>query len=95
VVNLVQEPNEYFVDVSWEGGQAHRFSGFSWGYGGEGPQGLMTFLRALSLDEIADQVPTGKFRKPWRDASSVLDKQKVIITALFDGKAPVLTEMEF
>ena len=54
---LVEEPNEWYVDATWHGDRTtdktiqHRFSGFSWGYGGSGPHGLKTFLDACNLGD--------------------------------------------
>lgn len=37
------------VRAVWEapGAMAHTFTGFSWGYGGEGPRGLFRFLESI------------------------------------------------
>jgi hypothetical protein len=54
---LVEEPNEWYVDATWIGEKfdektlTHRFSGFSWGYGGEGPHGLKVFLDACGFGD--------------------------------------------
>lgn len=67
-VTLVEEPQEWYVDTHWESleyghqDSNHRFSGFSWGYGGEGPHGLMTFLTALGLENVSEQVVSGVFK---------------------------------
>jgi hypothetical protein len=50
---------EHLVEARWQDGTRHTFSGFSWGYLGEGPRGLETFLGMLgcvppvSLRQIA------------------------------------------
>jgi hypothetical protein len=36
------------VDARWEN-RWHQFSGFSWGYGGTGPHGLVNFLNELGV----------------------------------------------
>jgi hypothetical protein len=59
-IELIQEPNEWHVRLDWEK-VFHTFSGFSWGYGGEGPHGFMTLLISLGLNDIAMQVPKKEF----------------------------------
>lgn len=57
-----QEHDEQYVVATWNSPKPHsfRFSGFSWGYGGEGPHGLLTFLNDVlgmvipfTIEEIA------------------------------------------
>lgn len=40
----------YMVTAVFYGGVTHTFSGFSWGYSGEGPRGLETFFTACGVD---------------------------------------------
>ena len=53
VVEIYQIKDEHLVKATWHArgklphGTTHEFSGFSWGYGGEGPHGLYTFLQML------------------------------------------------
>lgn len=66
-LELVEEKEEWFVYATWKNDKntievRHKFSGFSWGYGGEGPHGLMIFLEALGLNDIASQVVDGQFK---------------------------------
>lgn len=37
--------DEYVVVARYADGSSHTFTGFAWGYGGEGPNGLADFLR--------------------------------------------------
>ncbi len=48
-VELYQDAAEHMVEARWEKGITHHFSGFSWGYRGEGPSGLAEFFRLLRL----------------------------------------------
>lgn len=46
---------EYFghlVDAWWPSGERFTFSGFSWGYGGEGPHGLAKFAEMIGLEHL-------------------------------------------
>jgi hypothetical protein len=47
-IELKKIGDEYLVLAKWPG-LIHMFTGFSWGYGGEGPSGLNTFLRACDV----------------------------------------------
>jgi hypothetical protein len=53
----LDENKDWLVTATFEGGVTHAFSGFSWGYCGEGPRGLRTFLDKsgvpTEMDEIA------------------------------------------
>jgi len=40
---------DHTVIAFYEGGRMHRFTGFAWNYGGEGPRGLCEFLRGLGF----------------------------------------------
>lgn len=40
----------YTVEAYWTGFPVHAFTGFAWGYGGEGPNGLASFFELLGLD---------------------------------------------
>lgn len=56
---------DYLVDVKWPSGAHFTFSGFSWGYGGEGPHGLATFAEMIGLEKLLPirviaAMPTGK-----------------------------------
>ena len=50
-LHSMRDATEQNVIASWDfGGGAgidHTFSGFSWGYGGEGPRGLYKFFRMI------------------------------------------------
>ncbi len=56
---LPPNSGEHLVEARWRDGTRHTFSGFSWGYRGEGPRGLETFFALLgcvplvSLRQIA------------------------------------------
>lgn len=50
------------VIVRGEKGTA-RFSGFSWGYNGTGPNGLCRFLKSLGVNE--DHASRIAFQTPW------------------------------
>ena len=40
--------DEWFrVTATWANGKSHTFTGFAWGYRGEGPHGLLAFFQAL------------------------------------------------
>jgi hypothetical protein len=41
---------DHCVTAFYPGGQRFIFTGFAWGYGGEGPRGLCEFLRGLGFD---------------------------------------------
>ena len=43
IAAMEERQADYAVLVEWSGFK-HMFSGFSWGYGGEGPRGLRTLL---------------------------------------------------
>ena len=47
-IELKNIQDEYLVLASWPG-FTHMFSGFSWGYGGEGPSGLNTFFKVCKV----------------------------------------------
>jgi hypothetical protein len=48
-------PEWYVVTAMYEHGDEHDFTGFSWGYNGEGPTGLLEFLKRSGVDiEIKD-----------------------------------------
>ncbi len=44
---LYEEGAEHLVEARWTDGTTHVFSGFAWGYTGDGPYGLETFLALL------------------------------------------------
>lgn len=53
-VDLTEEDGEWYVTVAWHVGVEmtdQKFSGFSWGYNGEGPRGLKTLMKALGMEE--------------------------------------------
>jgi hypothetical protein len=55
---FVDGQNEEMVEANWRWDNIdHLFSGFSWGYGGEGPNGLVTFFKMIgyecSIREVA------------------------------------------
>jgi len=39
----------YIVRAFYDSGDQHNFTGFSWGYGGEGPRGLLEFCQRNSI----------------------------------------------
>jgi hypothetical protein len=55
-VVLIKEDNEWYVDATWNNGFSHCFSGFSWGYGGEGPSGLGKFIDMFAIGERASSL---------------------------------------
>ena len=63
---LPPNAGEHLVTARWRDGPRHTFSGFAWGYRGEGPRGLETFFGLLgcvppvSLCQIA-RWPQGRF----------------------------------
>lgn len=69
-IHLVEEPDEWYVNMVWKN-KVHQFSGFSWGYGGEGPHGLMTLFTALELNNEAAEVPDGNFKGKWISETSI------------------------
>lgn len=50
-IELIKQGDEYLVMATWLG-TTHLFTGFSWGYGGEGPNGLNRFFKACGLKDI-------------------------------------------
>lgn len=61
------------VIVRGENGTA-RFTGFSWGYGGTGPNGLNNLLRQLGVTEATAR--TTAFDTPW-DTNSAGEKWRI------------------
>ena len=55
-VELIQELDEWYVEATWNNGFSHRFSGFSWGYGGEGPSGLKKFIEIFHIGNHVDAI---------------------------------------
>lgn len=54
-IELMREGHEQLVKATFKEYGDYIFTGFSWGYGGEGPHGLMKFLRECKFDvHIAD-----------------------------------------
>ena len=49
-------PEWYRTRVMFDTGDSHTFTGFGWGYGGEGPRGLASFCQAndipLTINDI-------------------------------------------
>lgn len=43
---------DYFVTATWANGSGFRFTGFSWGYGGTGCQGLNEFLQSIGVNDL-------------------------------------------
>ena len=41
------------VDATFRDGSSYHFTGFSWGYGGEGPHGLAQFFAFCGLSEVS------------------------------------------
>lgn len=59
-IDLIRELNEWNVVVKWmvaPSAVSHKFTGFSWGYRGEGPNGLLTFMESLGLEGPAGWTP--------------------------------------
>lgn len=54
---------EWLVDATYSNGRVHRFTGFSWGYYGEGVRGLETFLDCYGGDHIRDLNVLAKWKK--------------------------------
>jgi hypothetical protein len=54
LVNEGDNTSEHSVIVAW-GDFEHKFTGFSWGYGGEGPRGLAKFFQMVGLHR---RIPT-------------------------------------
>jgi len=49
-VELFQDPKDgHLVEMWWSDIHADRLTGFSWGYGGEGPRGLEQFFKMLNF----------------------------------------------
>jgi hypothetical protein len=42
-----EDNGDYYVIPTYKSGYTHVFTGFSWGYGGEGPRGLHRFLNEI------------------------------------------------
>jgi hypothetical protein len=55
LVNAGKDASEHEVVATWEDEAEFTFTGFAWGYGGEGPRGLAEFFRMVGLDK---RVPT-------------------------------------
>lgn len=56
---LYIDKNEHLVDVVFADmfeSYTHAFSGFSWGYIGEGPRGLKTFLKMANIDVSREEI---------------------------------------
>ena len=71
------------VMVYGENGTA-RFNGFSWGYGGTGPNGLKNFLTTLGIDEATAK--TVAFQTPW-DTDTVNTAWELSLTPACETKA--------
>jgi hypothetical protein len=54
LINEGKNTSEHAVVATW-GDFSHTFTGFSWGYGGEGPNGLAKFFRMVGLQH---RIPT-------------------------------------
>ena len=46
----------YNVKATWADGYTHNFRGFSWGYAGEGPHGLLEFILSLGIYYTIEQI---------------------------------------
>lgn len=42
----------YYTTAMWKDGKKHTFTGFAWGYGGEGPRGLKEFFKMIGVEGI-------------------------------------------
>jgi hypothetical protein len=42
----------YYTTAMWKDGKKHTFTGFAWGYGGEGPRGLKEFFKMIGVEDI-------------------------------------------
>lgn len=55
LVKLWYDEREWsVVTVEWPNDFKHSFTGFSWGYTGEGPHGLEAFAEAVGLGSLLD-----------------------------------------
>jgi hypothetical protein len=62
--------------VKGENGTA-RFRGFSWGYGGEGPHGLLYLLQRLGVDDATANKTA--FETPW-ETNTIGEKWRIDLT---------------
>lgn len=46
----------YRVVAMYESGDRHEFTGFAWGYGGEGPRGLLEFCQRHNIPLTAQEI---------------------------------------
>lgn len=54
---------DYFVTAHWKDGSAWKFSGFSWGYAGEGPRGLQALLKVFGSQLKPSDIYVNEFGK--------------------------------
>ena len=65
---------EYYVIATYQNGHSHAFTGFSWGYYGEGPTGLHRFLNETCGIHFS-RLNIASLRFPTRYAISSINDQ--------------------
>lgn len=88
LINEGENTAEHMVVATW-GEFSHTFTGFSWGYGGEGPHGLAKFFRMVGLQH---RVPTSIIGKLPQNKSGLLlalARSGWLIEYAYDGASGV------
>lgn len=70
VIHLYWDPQLWYVTEAWWGNELHKFTGFSWGYTGEGPRGLLGFFKMIGMDPSVNIKEIGSWPEKLRATES-------------------------